>query len=377
MSELRTTPLTAFAIANGGRMVDFAGWNMPVQFESIVEEHKATRSAAGLFDVSHMGEARVEGLEATRFLDHVLTNDISGMSIGQALYSLMCYENGGVVDDLLVYKLGEESYLLCLNAANTEKDLEWLNTKRSGFDVSVANVSDSYALLALQGPKAFPILESIAPGALDGLKYYHFREGELAGAQCIVSRTGYTGEPGVEIFVSPEPAESLAKTLVAAGTDLGLRLAGLGSRDSLRLEAGYSLYGHEISETITPVQANLMWTVKLGKASDFIGKAALAEEKAAGPKKRIVFFKTGNRRIVRSGTLVLTGDREAGVVVSGTFSPELNEAIGSAWVDSDAANAQLSVDMRGKELQLFSTKPPFITLNPQSNHTTSGPSNST
>ncbi len=346
-------------------MVDFAGWNMPVQFESIVEEHKATRAAAGLFDVSHMGEARVEGAEATRFLDFVLTNDISGMAVGQALYSLMCYENGGVVDDLLVYKMGDESYLLCLNAANTEKDLQWLDSKRAGFDVDVTDVSDSYGLLALQGPKALAILETVCPGGLDGLKYYHFREGQVAGAQCLISRTGYTGEPGVELFVKPEKAESLAKALMESGAGEGLRLAGLGSRDSLRLEAGYSLYGHGISETITPVQANLMWTVKLGKASDFVGKAALAEEKASGPKKRIVFFKTGNRRIVRAETPVLSDGREVGVVVSGTFSPAWNEAIGSAWVETDCAGSQLSVDMRGKSLQLFPAKPPFIDLNPQ------------
>lgn len=345
-------------------MVDFAGWSMPVQFKSIVEEHKATRSAAGLFDVSHMGEALVMGPEATQFLDFLLTNDVSKMEPGQALYSLMCYEHGGVVDDLLVYKKSDQEYLLCLNASNTEKDLDWMETKRRKFDATVSDVSGDYALLALQGPKALDILKSICELDIDALPYYRFIEGELAGAPCIVSRTGYTGERGVELFVKPNAAELLAQAILDAGEPEGLVLAGLGSRDSLRLEAGYSLYGHEISETITPVQAKLMWTVKLDKESDFVGKAALAAEKREGPARRIVFFRTGNRRIVRTDTPVLAGDAEVGIVVSGTFSPGLNEAIGSALIDSNCAATELSVDMRGKRLQLFSSKPPFIELNP-------------
>ncbi len=364
MSELRKTPLADFNIANGGRMVDFAGWSMPVQFKSIVEEHKATRNAAGLFDVSHMGEALVMGPEATQYLDFLLTNDVSKMEPGQALYSLMCYEHGGVVDDLLVYKKSDQEYLLCLNASNTEKDLVWMETKRQEFDATVSDVSGDYALLALQGPKALDILKSICELDIDALPYYRFIEGEVAGAPCIVSRTGYTGERGVELFVEPKAAELLAQAILDAGEPEGLVLAGLGSRDSLRLEAGYSLYGHEISETITPIQAKLMWTVKLGKESDFVGKAALAAEKREGPACRIVFFRTGNRRIVRTDTPVLAGDVEVGIVVSVTFSPGLNEAIGSALIDSNYATTELSVDMRGKRLQLFSSNPPFIELNP-------------
>lgn len=364
MSDLRRTPLHAFNTTRGARMVDFAGWDMPVQFRSIVEEHKATRSAAGLFDVSHMGEASVSGPDATAFLDFVLTNDISKMQPGRVLYSLMCYEHGGVVDDLLVYKKAEDDYLLCLNASNTDKDIAWLESKRDGFDARLVDVSDDFALLALQGPKALEIMGSLTEVELDTLQYYWFVEGEVAGVPCLISRTGYTGEPGVELFVAPGDATALAEAIVEAGEPRGLVLAGLGSRDSLRLEAGYSLYGHEIEEDISPVQANLMWTVKLKKASDFIGKAALFEEKEKGPDKKIVFFKTGNRRIARSETQVLANGVPVGKVVSGTFSPVLNEAIGSALVETSSSGAELSVDMRGKNMRLFQTKPPFIELNP-------------
>ncbi|MBT5815590.1 MAG: glycine cleavage system aminomethyltransferase GcvT [Opitutales bacterium] len=364
MSELRRTPLHNFNATRGGRMVDFAGWEMPVQFASIVEEHRSTRSAAGLFDVSHMGEASVSGPDATAFLDYVLTNDISTMKSGRVLYSLMCYEHGGVVDDLLVYKKADDDYLICLNASNTEKDVAWLKSKLSGFDAKLVDVSDDFALLALQGPKALEILSGLTSVDLGSLNYYWFTEGGVAGKPCIISRTGYTGEQGVELFVAPRDAAELAEAIVGVGEPLGMVLAGLGSRDSLRLEAGYSLYGHEIEEDISPVQANLMWTVKFKKAADFIGKAALLEEKAVGPKRKIIFFKAGSRRIIRSGAPVLENSEPVGKVVSGTFSPVLNEAIGSALIDATSLKAELSVDMRGKSMRLFQSRPPFIELNP-------------
>ncbi len=365
MSELKRTPLYELNKARGGRMVDFVGWEMPVQFESIVEEHKATRHAAGLFDVSHMGEATVKGNQATVFLDHALTNDIGGMETGRVVYSLMCYENGGVVDDLLVYKEGDNDYLLCLNASNTEKDIAWLRKVAGGYDVEIADVSSEYALVALQGPKAFDILSHLSGANLRELKYYWFSHETVGSAPCLVSRTGYTGEKGVELFVKPYYAEELVEDILREGEGLGLKLAGLGSRDSLRLEAGYSLYGHEISESISPVQANLMWTVKLNKESDFIGKKALLEEKAQGRSKCIVFFRTGSRRIVRPGAKVVCDDGGGGEVVSGTFSPILNEAIGSALIDARSAKADWAVDVRGKAIPLIPVKPPFIDLRPQ------------
>lgn len=365
MSELSRTPLYDFNVAHGGRMVDFAGWEMPVQFASIVEEHKATRAGAGLFDVSHMGEATVSGPQATAFLDFVLTNDIGRMGVGRVVYSLMCYEHGGVVDDLLVYRTDENHYMLCLNASNIGKDVAWLQSKADDFDVEVSDVSSDYALLALQGPKAFEILDGICSADFAKLVYYSFAEGTVSGVPCLISRTGYTGERGVELFVAPELAVELADALLAAGEEHGLALAGLGARDSLRLEAGYSLYGHEISESVSPVAARLMWTVKLDKGCDFVGRRSLLEKKASGPQRRIVFFKTGSRRIVRAGTPVICEGAEVGSVVSGTFSPVLNEAIGSVLVEASAAAKELSVDIRGKAVPLYRAKPPFIKTTPQ------------
>ena len=347
-------------------MVDFAGWEMPVQYESIVEEHKATRASAGLFDVSHMGEATVEGPEAEAFLNYVLTNDVSKMQDGKALYSLMCYPTGGVVDDLLVYRRGDQRYMLCLNASNTEKDLAWLAQEAANFEVSVVDVSHEYGLVALQGPKAFSILARLTSVDLAQLGYYCFLKGEVAGISCLISRTGYTGEKGVELFVPWGEAARLAEALLDEGRADGIALAGLGARDSLRLEAGYSLYGHEIDENVTPVQAGLMWTVSLGKSAEFIGKEAIVAEKANSPAKRVVFFKTGSRRIVRPETAVLAEGREIGKVVSGTFSPMLNEAIGSALIDADFfKQGNLHVDLRGKEMPIYRAKTPFISLNPQ------------
>lgn len=366
MSDPKRTPLYDFNVAHGGRMVDFAGWEMPVQYESIVEEHKATRAAAGLFDVSHMGEATVEGPQAEAFLNHVLTNDVSSMDDGKALYSLMCHPEGGVVDDLLVYRKTEGAYLLCLNASNVDKDIAWLSKEAGAFDVSLVDVSDSYGLIALQGPKAFDILKGLTSADLSALGYYRFVEGEIAGIPCIVSRTGYTGEVGVELFVAAEQTADLAEALLAAGEPEGLVLAGLGARDSLRLEAGYSLYGHEIDDEVGPVEANLMWTVSLKKEGDFIGKAAIVEKKSAGPAKKVVFFKTGGRRIARPGTDIVVDGEKVGTVVSGTFSPILNEAIGSALVDASVAKSnELAVDLRGKAYPIERARPPFLPLNPQ------------
>lgn len=366
MSEVKRTPLYDFNVAHGGRMVDFAGWEMPVQYASIVDEHKATREAAGLFDVSHMGEATVDGPRAEAFLNYVLTSDVATMDDGKALYSLMCNEAGGVVDDLLVYRKAENSYLLCLNAANVAKDLAWLQKEAVAFEVQVVDVSDAFGLIALQGPQAFGILAGLCSADLSGLGYYRFVEAEIGGISCLVSRTGYTGEVGVELFVAAEKAAQLAEALLAAGALKGLALAGLGARDSLRLEAGYSLYGHEIDDAVGPVEAGLMWTVSLGKPGEFIGKGAILAKKENGAEKKIVFFKTGGRRIARPGTHVVRRGETVGTVVSGTFSPILQEAIGSALVEAAAGKSdELEVEMRGKGYPIQRTRPPFIPLNPQ------------
>ena len=363
MSELQRTPLREFHAANGARLVDFAGWEMPVQYRSILEEHKAVRRAAGLFDVSHMGEVDVRGAQAEAFLNNLVTNDVAKLYPGRVLYSPMCYANGGVVDDLLVYMRGPDDYFLCINAGNIAKDLAWIHEQAAGFDVTITDRSADYALLAVQGPLAAPIVQSLTGAKLGLVNYYHFVEGTVAGVNCLISRTGYTGEDGFELYHAAGDAETLAKALMAAGQSQGLELAGLGARDSLRLEAGYPLYGHEITADISPLTAGLGWTVKLAKGADFIGRDALLTEKENGSTQSVVFFKTGDRRIVRPDSAVFNAAGEiVGKVVSGTLSPILNEAIGSALVSKSAAESLLQVYIRGTKINLQLVKPPFVEL---------------
>jgi aminomethyltransferase len=369
MSELKRTPLRDFHAANGARLVDFAGWEMPVQYRSILEEHKAVRRGAGLFDVSHMGEVDVKGAGAAAFLNGLVTNDVAKLFPGRVLYTVMCYPEGGVVDDLLVYMKGTDDYFLCINAGNIAKDLEWIHGQARAFNgggdqVEVTDRSEDYALIAIQGPKAVGIVQSLTGAKLGLLKYYHFVEGTVAGIHCIISRTGYTGEDGVELYHAAGDAPLLALAVMTAGAPQGLELAGLGARDSLRLEAGFPLYGHEITSEISPISAGLGWTVKFDKG-DFVGRDALLAEKQAGPKKKVVYFKTGDRRIVRAGAPVYragSADIPIGQVLSGTLSPILNESIGSALVDTAALTDPLEVDIRGSRLPLQIVKPPFVEL---------------
>jgi aminomethyltransferase len=362
MSELKRTPLRDFHATHGGRLVDFAGWEMPVQYRSILEEHKAVRRTAGLFDVSHMGEADVKGPEALKFLQHLVTNDCAKLFPGRILYTVMCYPDGGVVDDLLVYMRAADDYLLCINAGNIAKDIAWMQEQAKGFNCAVTDRSADYGQLAIQGPKAVALVQTLTGTHLGDIKYYHFANGAVAGVPCLISRTGYTGEDGLELYCAAADTVKLTEAVVAAGGPFGLELTGLGARDSLRLEAGFPLYGHEITEHISPLTAGLGWVVKLDKG-DFIGSAALKAEKAQGSAKKIVFFKTGDRRIVRAGTPVLgAAGTEVGTVVSGTLSPLLNEAIGSALVTAAAAKEALAVDIRGAKLNLQLVKPPFVEL---------------
>jgi len=386
--SLKRTPLRDFHAEHGARLVDFAGWEMPVQYRSILEEHKAVRHAAGLFDVSHMGEVDVRGPGAQAFLDSLVTNDVSKLSAGRVLYTPMCYENGTVIDDLLIYMRGPEDFFLCINAGNTPKDLAWLAEQAEKFNaevgaasaharvaasVRITDRSEETALLALQGPAAAAILQPLTSTPLAPLKYYHFTTGQVAGIDCVISRTGYTGEDGFELYHASDSAPALAAALLEAGRPHGLELAGLGARDSLRLEAGYPLYGHEISDQVSPLAGGLGWTVKLDKAAAFIGRDALRAEKTNGSAQRLVFFKTGDRRIVRAESPVFSGEAGSaavGRVVSGTLSPILGEAIGSALIASSAAaaasapdsGAPLWVDIRGIRLDLQLVKAPFVPL---------------
>jgi aminomethyltransferase len=363
MGDLKKTPLRDFHAAHGARLVDFAGWEMPVQYRSILDEHRAVRRAAGLFDVSHMGEFDVRGPGASGFLDSLVTNRVSRMLPERVLYSPMCQEDGGVIDDLLVYKRGPEEFMLCVNAGNTSVDLEWIRAAAAGRDVTVTDLSDRTALLAVQGPKAASIVQALTATDLSAVRYYHFREGLVAGRHCIISRTGYTGEDGFELYHPSGDAPYLAEAVMAAGAPHGLELCGLGARDSLRLEAGYPLYGHELTRAISPLSAGLGWTVKLDEGRVFTGSAALGREKREGSPRKVVFFRTGDRRIVRPDAVVAGESGEpVGRVLSGTLSPILNEAIGSALIDTAALGGALHSDVRGSLIALQPVVPPFIEL---------------
>ncbi|MGJ8637960.1 MAG: glycine cleavage system aminomethyltransferase GcvT [Opitutaceae bacterium] len=354
-------PLHNFHAEHGARFVNFGGWNMPVQYTSILEEHKAVRTAAGLFDVSHMGEFHVNGADAALFLDRLVVNSVRTAAVGKAVYSPMCMSNGGVVDDLIVYRTGDESFLVCVNASNTEKDFGWFlkQAERWGLDVQIEDHSDDYALLALQGSKASEILTAVGLDGIDEIKRFWHKQISFSGEKVRACRTGYTGEDGFEIYSSPKAAEQLAKQILAHGEALGVKLCGLGARDSLRLEAGFPLYGHELSDSITPLEASLDWTVKLNK-EDFIGKNALTEQTENGIPRRVLHFKLEGRRIAREGTPVNNEAGEAiGKVLSGTLSPMINQPIGSVIVNSDHLDKPLYVDLRGNQLQLQIAKAPL------------------
>lgn len=361
MSTAVQIPLHAFHADQGARFVDFGGWQMPVQYSSILEEHRAVREAAGLFDVSHMGEFHVSGSDAAIFLDRLVVNAVADAPVGKAVYSPMCSSNGTVVDDLILYRTAADAFLICVNASNIEKDLGWClkQAERWGLEVEIEDHSDAYALLALQGPKAAAILEAVGVEAAVSIRRFWHKQLAFAGEKIRVCRTGYTGEDGFEIYASPKAAELLAKQLLVEGAQHGLRLCGLGARDSLRLEAGLPLYGHELSDQITPLEAGLGWTVKFGK-DDFIGKNALTEQKANGIPRHVVHFKLEGRRIAREGTPVQDeAGHDVGRVLSGTLSPMLNCPIGSAIVRTEAKDGPLFVDLRGHRSPLNVVKPPL------------------
>jgi len=359
MSDIRQSPLRDFHLAHGGRLVPFAGWELPVQYTAILEEHRAVRERAGLFDVSHMGEVSVEGPQALALLQKLLTNDISRIAPGAAIYSPMCFETGGFVDDIICYCRGIDSYFLCVNASNAAKDIEWMKSHAAGFDCVVTDRCDDYAQIALQGPRALEILRATGyTGEMPSR--FHALDTVVAGKPVFLSRTGYTGEDGCEIYCAPKDVRAIADAIWNAGEPLGLALCGLGSRDSLRLEAGMPLYGHEIGAETSPLQAGLGWTVKLGKKEDFNGKEALREEAAQGPTRRLLHFTLEGRRIAREGTPVLDASGNGiGHVCSGSFSPMIDKPIGSALVNADADAQSLFVDLRGKKERLVPAKPPL------------------
>lgn len=368
-APLRRTPLHDAHLALGAKMAPFAGFDMPLQYVGILEEHRAVREAAGLFDVSHMGEIEVHGPDAAAFVQRLVTNDVAALYDGRALYTAMCHEHGGTVDDLLVYRRAADRFLLVVNAANVAKDLAHIRTCHAAFggDCRVDDLSDEVALLALQGPRAFEVAEAASGLALRDLRYYHFVEpapGAFLGCGwSILSHTGYTGEPGLEIYCRPEDAARVWEALLEAGRPLGLQPCGLGARDTLRLEAGYALYGHELRDDVTPLEAGLGWIVKLD-AGPFVGREALAAQKAAGVPRRLVGFVLDGRGVPRAGYRLTTPEgAPLGEVTSGSLSPVLQRGIGLGLVPNDPAHTapgtSLGVEVRGRILPATVRKPPF------------------
>jgi aminomethyltransferase len=349
-TSLKRTPLYEEHRALGARLVEFSGWEMPVQYSSILEEHRAVRTRAGLFDVSHMGEFKIEGPDAFAFLQHLVPNDISRLAIHQALYTQLCLPDGGTVDDLIIYRLADMHYMMVVNAANIDKDYAWVEKQAKHFkDVHLANQSDTTALLALQGPEAQAILQPLTEVDLSGIRYYHCAPGVVDGINCIISRTGYTGEDGFELYCAPVDAAKLWKDLLAAGKDKGLLPAGLGARDTLRLEAGYCLYGHELDEQTNPLEARLGWTVKFDKG-DFIGRDALLKVKEEGPKLKLIGIEMVERGVCRNDYAIYENDQQIGAITSGAPSPTLNKNIGMGYVEAQHAvvGNTVQIDIRGK-----------------------------
>jgi aminomethyltransferase len=353
---LRKTPLNEAHKALGGRMVDFGGWELPVQYSGILDEHEAVRTRVGVFDVSHMGELTVRGPQALELLQRSTCNDVAKLEDGRAHYNGLLYPTGGFVDDILIYQLAADDYFVVVNASNTDKDYEWLAEQAKTFDVEVKNVSADYAQLAVQGPDAERVLQPMTDVQLASLKYYRFAQGTVDGAPSIVSRTGYTGEDGFEVYLAPEHAPRLLQKLV----DAGVKPCGLGARDTLRLEAKMALYGNDIDHTTTPIEADLGWIVKVEKG-DFAGRDVLQREKAEGPRRKLVGFEMVDRGIARHGYPVVNGSEEVGVVTSGTHSPTLKKAIGLAYLplDQSAQGTEFTVLIRGKETRARVIPTPF------------------
>jgi len=348
-ASCKRTPLHEEHVRAGARMVEFAGWHMPIQYAGVVDEHLAVRTRAGLFDVSHMGEVRVRGPQAVAFLQHVTSNDVARLEPGRAHYTGLMTPEGGFVDDLLIYRLGPDELLAVVNAANTAKDVAWLREHARGFEVELADESDAWAQIALQGPLASAILRRSCALDLAPIRYYHFRHGDVATVPCLVSRTGYTGEDGFELYAPAEAGAQLWRALLESGAADGLRPVGLGARDTLRLEAKMALYGNDIDETTTPFEADLGWIVRLGKG-EFVGRAALVAQQERGIARKLTGFEMSGRAIARHGYAVLHSGAEVARVTSGSHAPYLKKNIGLAYLPLALAEpgTGIEIDVRGR-----------------------------
>ncbi len=362
LEELKQTPLNAVHRESGGKMVDFGGWDMPVQYTAgVIEEHMATRTRAGLFDVSHMGEIWVEGPDAIAFVNRLTTNDVTKLEDGQAHYSALTNENGGVVDDLLVYRFDQDKLLLVVNAGTTEKDWAWITSHKGDDEIVLTNASADYCQIAVQGPKAVGILQKLTETELEPIKYYWFTTGQVDGVESIISRTGYTGEDGFEVYAAADKAEQLWKKIIETGEADGILPCGLAARNTLRLESAMSLYGHELSDEITPLEAGLGWITKLKKDSDFTGRDKLAALKEKGLSRKVVGFEMTEPGIARDDFDVYINGEKAGKVTSGSPAPFLKKNIGLAFVPVEFANVgqEIKIDIRGKQVAAKIVPTPF------------------
>ena len=360
--QLQRTPLNDEHEALGGKMVPFAGFSMPVQYPTgIVKEHQAVREAAGLFDVSHMGEFEVRGPQALELVQHLLTNDASRLSVGQAQYTVLCTPEGTALDDCILYRL-EDRYMVVVNAGNLAKDRAWFEKAAARFDVEFTDRSEEYGLLALQGPRAQEILAGLTDADLDAIAFYHFVEGRVAGRDAIISRTGYTGEDGFELYVAAGDATAVWRALLEAGAPAGLIPAGLGARDSLRLEVGYILYGNDLDESRTPLEAGLGWVVKLDKGP-FVGSEALARQKEAGLDRKLAGFVVQERAFPRHGYEVRVDGVVVGEVTSGVLSPSTGQGIGLAYLPAAVAKpgTRIEIMVRDRAVPADVVRPPFYT----------------
>ncbi len=359
----RTTPLNHVHRRMGAKMVDFGGWDMPVQYSGVIEEHHAVRQRAGLFDVSHMGEIEIQGPEADKLVDYVTTNDGRNLKAGQAHYSALLYDHGGFVDDILVHKVAPDRFFICVNAANQEKDYKHI-AARNRFDATVENAGNRYAQLAIQGPCALATLQKLTPVNLEGIRYYHFVDGEVSGVPARIARTGYTGEDGFEIYIPPAGAPRLWDEILNAGAEFGIKPCGLGARNTLRLEAKMALYDHEIHASVTPAEADLDWIVKLDKG-EFIGRDALIRQKQRGVTRKLAGFEMRGRGIGRDGYEVRVDGLPAGWVTSGSPSPTLNKNIGLCYLPVAHAQAgrAIQVVVRGQPVEAVTVATPFYKRN--------------
>jgi aminomethyltransferase len=342
-ANLKVTPLNSVHRQARAKMVDFGGWDMPVQYSGVLDEHKTVRTAVGLFDVSHMGEIEVRGPEALNLVDYVSTNNAAKLKVGQAHYSGLLYEHGGFVDDILVHKVDEDHFFICVNASNQEKDFDHINLMNR-HKATVEYASERYAQIAIQGPKALPTLQKLTHTPLEIISYYWFRDAEVDGQFARIARTGYTGEDGFEIYVAPERAEAIWDKLLDAGQEFGIKPCGLGARNTLRLEAKMALYGHEIGPSISPLEADLAWIVKFDKP-EFVGRAALEKQKAEGVKRTLAGFEMVGRGIGRDGYEVYVDGNAAGWVTSGGPSPTTGKNIGLCILSKEAAQVGRTIQI--------------------------------